>query len=112
MALFCRASFVSQNLARASFNTIRCASSNADTLIFSNKNSTLLFTGYQHILVEKQGSKSNVGLITLNRPKALNALCDALMREVSTALDELENDKEIGALVITGSERAFAAGIN
>ena len=54
--------------------------------------------------------KTNVGVITLNRPKALNALCDALMREVSTALDELELDKDVGAVVITGSEKAFAAG--
>lgn len=65
---------------------------------------------YQHIIVEKQGAKTNVGVITLNRPKALNALCDALMREVSNAVDELEQDKEIGAVVITGSEKAFAAG--
>jgi enoyl-CoA hydratase len=65
---------------------------------------------YQHIIVEKQGAKTNVGVITLNRPKALNALCDALMREVSTAIDELEKDKDVGAVVITGSEKAFAAG--
>ena len=65
---------------------------------------------YQHILVEKQGAKTNVGVITLNRPKALNALCDALMREVSNAVDEFERDKDVGALVITGSEKAFAAG--
>jgi len=66
---------------------------------------------YQHILVEKQGAKTDVGVITLNRPKALNALCDGLMREVSDAIDKFENDKQVGALVITGSERAFAAGI-
>lgn len=66
---------------------------------------------YQHILVEKQGAKADVGVITLNRPKALNALCDGLMREVSDAIDKFESDKQVGALVITGSERAFAAGI-
>ncbi|KZS16779.1 Enoyl-CoA hydratase [Daphnia magna] len=65
---------------------------------------------YQHIIVEKQGAKTNVGVITLNRPKALNALCDALMREVSDALDDLEKDKDVGAVIITGSEKAFAAG--
>src|ERR1700688_3735676 len=62
---------------------------------------------YQNILVETRGA---VGLITLNRPKALNALCDALVREMGQALDGFENDAAIGAVVITGSEKAFAAG--
>jgi len=56
------------------------------------------------------GEKKNVGLITLNRPKALNALCRQLMTELSQALTEFEGDKSIGAIVITGSEKAFAAG--
>src|SRR5258708_13687005 len=51
-----------------------------------------------------------VGLITLNRPKALNALCDALVREMGTALDGFEADDTIGAVVVTGSNKAFAAG--
>jgi enoyl-CoA hydratase len=62
---------------------------------------------YDNIIVETRGA---VGLITLNRPKALNALCDALVRELGTALDGFEADAAIGAVVITGSERAFAAG--
>jgi enoyl-CoA hydratase len=62
---------------------------------------------YQNILVETRGS---VGLITLNRPQALNALCDALIRELGTALDGFERDAAIGAVVITGSDKAFAAG--
>jgi enoyl-CoA hydratase len=62
---------------------------------------------YENILVETHGA---VGLIRLNRPKALNALCDALMRELSHALDAFEKDDAIGAMVLTGSERAFAAG--
>src|SRR5690348_9690505 len=62
---------------------------------------------YQNIVVETRGA---VGLITLNRPKALNALCDALVREMGAALDGFEADAAIGAIVITGSERAFAAG--
>ncbi|XP_010787930.1 enoyl-CoA hydratase, mitochondrial [Notothenia coriiceps] len=65
---------------------------------------------YEYILVEKRGAKSDVGFIQLNRPKALNALCDGLMREVGQALDVFEADTEVGAIVITGSERAFAAG--
>ena len=58
--------------------------------------------------MEKRGAKSDVGFIQLNRPKALNALCDGLMREVGQALDVFEADTEVGAIVITGSERAFA----
>lgn len=63
---------------------------------------------YEYILVEKRGEKSNVGFIQLNRPKALNALCDGLMKEVGQALDAFEADGNVGAIVITGSERAFA----
>ena len=62
---------------------------------------------YQNILVETRGA---VGLITLNRPQALNALCDALIRELGAALDGFEADAAIGAVVVTGSEKAFAAG--
>jgi len=62
---------------------------------------------YQNIVVETRGA---VGLITLNRPQALNALCDALIRELGAALDGFERDAGIGAIVVTGSEKAFAAG--
>ncbi|CAL8256712.1 unnamed protein product [Lota lota] len=65
---------------------------------------------YEYIVVEKRGEKQNVGFIQLNRPKVLNALCDGLMLEVGKALDAFEADKDIGAVVITGSDRAFAAG--
>lgn len=58
--------------------------------------------------MEKRGEKNNVGFIQLNRPKALNALCDGLMKEVGQALDNFEADGGIGAIVITGSDRAFA----
>lgn len=62
---------------------------------------------YEMIATETQG---RVGLIRLDRPKALNALCDQLMTELGTALRTYDNDKAIGAIVITGSDRAFAAG--
>jgi enoyl-CoA hydratase len=62
---------------------------------------------YENILVETRG---RVGLITLNRPKALNALNDALMDELGVALGEFDADDAIGAIVVTGSEKAFAAG--
>ncbi|HQR71313.1 MAG TPA: enoyl-CoA hydratase [Burkholderiaceae bacterium] len=62
---------------------------------------------YQNILVETRG---RVGLLTLNRPKALNALNDQLMDELGAALLAFDADDGIGAMVITGSEKAFAAG--
>ena len=62
---------------------------------------------YQNILVE---THDVVGLITLNRPDVLNALSDDLMDELSDAVDRLETDDAIGALVLTGSDKAFAAG--
>ncbi|MBS1135218.1 MAG: enoyl-CoA hydratase [Burkholderiaceae bacterium] len=62
---------------------------------------------YQNILVETRG---RVGLLTLNRPKALNALNDQLMDELGTALLGFDGDDGIGAMVITGNEKAFAAG--
>jgi len=62
---------------------------------------------FENIIVETKG---RVGLITLNRPKALNALSNALVAELGQALDGFENDADIGAIVITGSEKAFAAG--
>ena len=58
---------------------------------------------YQNILVETRG---RVGLVTLNRPKALNALNDALMDELGAALLAFDADADIGAIVITGSEKA------
>ena len=62
---------------------------------------------YENILVETRG---RVGLVTLNRPKALNALNDALMNELGEALAAFDADEGIGAIVITGSDKAFAAG--
>lgn len=63
---------------------------------------------YEHLLVSKPAP--GVRLLTLNRPKALNALNFALISEINQAVDEANRDKEIGAIVITGNERAFAAG--
>ncbi|MET5012497.1 enoyl-CoA hydratase-related protein, partial [Burkholderia pseudomallei] len=59
------------------------------------------------MLVETLGM---VGLITLNRPKALNALNDALMDDLGLALKAFDADEGIGAIVLTGSEKSFAAG--
>ena len=62
---------------------------------------------YENIIVETQGK---VGLVRLNRPKALNALNDQLMDELGHALMSFDGDDNIGCIVITGSEKAFAAG--
>jgi enoyl-CoA hydratase len=62
---------------------------------------------YENITTEKRGK---VGIVTLNRPKALNALCAALIDELGDALDGFEADAEVGCIVLTGSEKAFAAG--
>jgi enoyl-CoA hydratase len=65
---------------------------------------------YNFLLVESKGEKKNVGFIQLNRPKALNALCDGLMSELNNVLDDFEKDPKIGCVVLTGNDRAFAAG--
>merc|ERR1719145_5616 len=65
---------------------------------------------YQFIKTETAGTDGRVGIVTLNRPKALNALCAGLMDELIKALNEMDNDPKIGAIVLTGSEKAFAAG--
>ena len=62
---------------------------------------------YEFIVVEKREA---VGLITLNRPEALNALCAGLIDELGGTLDDMEADDAIGCIVLTGSEKAFAAG--
>ncbi|NXF44160.1 ECHM protein, partial [Oceanites oceanicus] len=63
---------------------------------------------FQYLAVQKTGTRQNVGLIQLNRPQALNALCEGLMEELRRALEAMENDPQVGAIVITGSQKAFA----
>ena len=62
---------------------------------------------YEHILTRTEG---RVGIAQLNRPKAMNALNRELMAELMDALAQFDTDPAIGAMVITGNERAFAAG--
>ena len=62
---------------------------------------------YEHIIVERKGA---VGLLTLNRPKMLNALSFGVFAEIKIAIDELEADDAVGCIIVTGSEKAFAAG--
>lgn len=63
--------------------------------------------GFNTIVFEK---KDGIALVTLNRPKSLNALCEELIVELGLAFGEIEKDSEIAAVIITGSEKAFAAG--
>lgn len=62
---------------------------------------------FEHIIVESNGA---VGILRLNRPKMLNALSFDVFREIASAIDGLEADESIGCIVLTGSEKAFAAG--
>lgn len=62
---------------------------------------------FEHLIVEK---KQSVGIITFNRPKFMNALCSPLFVELAEALDDLESDEAIAVIVITGNDKAFAAG--
>src|SRR5665213_2499531 len=62
---------------------------------------------FEHIIVESKGA---VGIITLNRPKMLNALSFGVFREIAAAVDDLEADDKIGCILLTGGEKAFAAG--
>ncbi|MDD4172320.1 MAG: enoyl-CoA hydratase-related protein, partial [Syntrophomonas sp.] len=59
------------------------------------------------LLYEKD---AGIGIVTLNRPKSLNALNDELIRELSIVMDAIRMDDEVQAVIITGGERAFAAG--
>lgn len=64
---------------------------------------------YENIIVEKRPDEKAV-FIQLNRPKALNALCDALFEELTLAVQQADADPEVASIVLTGSEKAFAAG--
>lgn len=65
---------------------------------------------FEYVNIEQRGDNGRVGLVTLNRPKALNALCSPLMDDLIGALTHFDNDPNVGAMVLTGSEKAFAAG--
>src|SRR5262249_51456302 len=62
---------------------------------------------FEHIIVE---SRNAVGIVKLNRPKILNALSFGVFREIASAVDDLEADESIGCILVTGNEKAFAAG--
>jgi len=80
---------------------------NQNTLLFQFTRSFSSTPKYEHIIADTKGK---VGIITLNRPKQLNALCDSLIEELNKQLHNFDNDSNIGAIIITGSDKAFAAG--
>lgn len=92
----------------ASLDVLCSRSSNLQKVLFST--ATPLKDSYDNILVETTGAQANVGLIRLNRPKALNALSDALFADLLHAATAFDKDPNIGCLIVTGSEKAFAAG--
>ena len=65
---------------------------------------------FEYVTLEEKGTNGRVGLVTLNRPKALNALFSPLMDDLLGAMNHLDNDPNVGAIVLTGSQKAFAAG--
>jgi enoyl-CoA hydratase len=64
-------------------------------------------SSFEHIIVERKGA---VGILRLNRPKMLNALSFDVFKEIAAAVDDLEADDGVGCIVVTGNEKAFAAG--
>ena len=90
--------------------TVRMMSSQKE-LQYIKVDTTGAFIPYQSLPpppychISPPGTDGRVGLVTLNRPKALNALCAGLMDELITALNEMDNDPKIGAIVVTGSEK-------
>jgi enoyl-CoA hydratase/carnithine racemase len=96
-----------QQVSRSSSNTILRSRPSARWLSTSGNSS--LKDAYDYIKVEKRAD-IGVGLLTLDRPKALNALCDGLFADLLHAARALDDDDEIGCMVLTGSQKAFAAG--
>lgn len=80
-------------------------SSTPQSLNFAFFNLIFFFEEFEMLLIEK---KENVAIVTLNRPKALNALCDQLLKELGVALTNLKQDNEVRAVILTGSKKAFA----
>jgi 1,4-dihydroxy-2-naphthoyl-CoA synthase len=92
----------------AALRHLSAASTRPGTVFAARRFQHTLKDSYEYITVEKRDG--GVGLITLNRPKALNALCDDLFNDLVHAGKALDTDNDIGCMVLTGSTKAFAAG--
>ena len=64
---------------------------------------------YENLIYEKEGG---IAKITINRPEVMNAISQALLSEIKTALEEAGKDDEVGVVVLTGEGRAFSAGVD
>jgi len=82
---------------------------NSDTKSVEKEGGQVEASAYENIIVERK-EDGKVEFIQLNRPKALNALCDALFDDLIDALKKADKDPDVQAIVLTGSEKAFAAG--
>ncbi|WAQ95569.1 ECHM-like protein [Mya arenaria] len=100
----------SLNLGRRVFGQFLLKSAQSKSNLTSFGIARCMATQGEYIITDKKGEKGNVGFIQLNRRKALNALCDGLMKEVAQAVDTFEADANIGCIVLTGGDKAFAAG--
>merc|ERR1719151_599295 len=105
----------SEQMANIAVRALRLAARTQQPLLYVTQGRQLstspnLSSSYENIKTDLAGTDNRVGVVTLNRPKALNALCAGLMDELIRALNEMDEDPAIGAIVLTGSEKAFAAG--
>ncbi|CAL8084051.1 unnamed protein product [Calicophoron daubneyi] len=94
-------------------NSLRVVRLALTSRLFSQRSASITSTStksYDFIKTDKRGINRNIGFIQLNRPQALNALCSGLMQEVLDALDTYECDSTIKTIVLTGTEKFFAAG--
>merc|ERR1712001_240963 len=97
-------------MANIAVRALRLAARTQQPLLYVTQGRQLSTSSYEFIKTDLAGTDNRVGVVTLNRPKALNALCAGLMDELIRALNEMDEDPAIGAIVLTGSEKAFAAG--
>jgi enoyl-CoA hydratase len=101
---------VSSRIGKMSLSSCTSKSLKRSLILCSRSYSAASLSKYKHLLTDVKGQNKNIGLIQLNRPKALNALCAELMDELSDAVKKFDSDPSIGCMILTGSTRAFAAG--
>ena len=99
-----------RTIARGLVNPARAAAARSSMVATTRSFASTAAASYEHLLVDQVGADGEVTLITLNRPKALNALCDGLIAELNEVALAADADPGVGAIVVTGSQKAFAAG--
>jgi len=91
-------------------NSFKLANQRHPCLSLFRPLSTSLPTDLEYVKVSRAGTDGRVGVVTIHRPKALNALCTPLMHDLMTAMQHFQDDDQVGCIVLTGGEKAFAAG--